>query len=73
MNSSGLVDATVNFTETTSNKNVAAARTYTSESSNPRKFLLNPGSYRVEIMALGKYGGKKKPLTSIKQNETIEK
>ncbi len=74
VNSSGLVDATVNFIETTSNKNVAAARTYTSESSNPRKFLLNPGSYRVEIMALGKYGGKKESINiDVKQNETIEK
>jgi Ca-activated chloride channel family protein len=53
---------------------VAAARTYTSESSNPRKFLLNPGLYRVEIMALGKYGGKKESINiDVKQNETIEK
>ena len=74
VNSSGLVDATVNFIETTSNKNVAAARTYTSESSNPRKFMLNPGSYRVEINALGKYGGKKETVNiEVKQNETIEK
>ncbi len=74
VNSSGLVDALVNFVETTSNNNVAAARTYTSESSNPRKFILNPGTYRVEIMATGKYGGKKETITiNLKENETVEK
>ncbi len=74
INASGLVDATVNFFEKTTNKNVAAARTYTSESSNPRKFILNPGTYRVEIKALGKYGGKKESITiDVKENETVEK
>ena len=74
VNSSGLVDALVNFVETTSNNNVAAARTYTSESTNPRKFILNPGTYRVEIMATGKYGGKKENITiNLKENETVEK
>jgi Ca-activated chloride channel family protein len=74
INSSGLVDATVNFFETTSNKNVAAARTYTSESSNPKKFLLNPGSYQVKVMLLGKGGGKTETFNiEVKQNETIEK
>jgi Ca-activated chloride channel family protein len=69
-----LVDALVNFVETTSNNNVAAARTYTSESTNPRKFILNPGTYRVEIMATGKYGGKKENITiNLKENETVEK
>lgn len=74
VNSSGLVDALVNFVETTSNNNVAAARTYTSESTNPRKFILNPGTYRVEIMATGKYGGKKETISiNLKENETVEK
>ncbi len=74
VNSSGLVDATVNFLETTTNKNVAAARTYVSESSNPREFLLNPGSYVVKVTSRGKSGGKTETFNlQVKENETVEK
>ncbi|MEM9545455.1 MAG: VWA domain-containing protein [Bacteroidota bacterium] len=52
-----LVDATVNVTDLNTNKNVAASRTYTSESSNPRKFILLPGNYKVVIKPLGKHKG----------------
>jgi len=69
-----LIDATVNFYEKTTRKNVAAARTYTSESSNPKKFLLNPGEYEVKIVTLGAHKGHTETFTiTVKQGETVEK
>jgi Ca-activated chloride channel family protein len=74
VNSSGLVDASVNFLETTTNKNVAVSRTYTSESTNPRKFILNPGIYQVKVLSLGKSGGKTEIFNlEVKENETVKK
>jgi Ca-activated chloride channel family protein len=55
--SSGLVDAVVNIREVGSGTHVAGGRTYTSDSSNPKKFLLNTGEYEVEIKALKEYAG----------------
>lgn len=69
-----LIDATVNFYEKTSNKNVAAARTYTSASSNPKKFILNPGTYKVIIKTLGKHKGKSESFfITVKTGQTEEK
>ena len=68
-----LVDATVNILESTSGKNVASGRTYTSVANNPRKFVLNPGTYNVKIVTLGKHKGNSKTLTmTIKKGETEE-
>ena len=52
-----LIDATVKFTEVNSGKNVDNGRTYTSASSNPKSFILNPGNYSVKITSLGKHKG----------------
>ncbi|GJM29294.1 MAG: hypothetical protein DHS20C17_19290 [Cyclobacteriaceae bacterium] len=69
-----LVDATVNFHEVNSGKNVAASRTYTSPNNNPREFLLNPGNYRVTIVTLGVHKGKKEILElTVSPGETIER
>mgnify|MGYP002401362465 CR=1 FL=1 len=54
----GLVDALVKITDVRTKKQVAAGRTYTSEGSNPKKFILNPGTYTVAITGLGKHAGK---------------
>ena len=51
------IDATINIYEKASGKNVAKGRSYTSESSNPKTFLLNPGSYEVRIKTLGAHSG----------------
>ena len=68
-----LVDATVNILESTSGKNVASGRTYTSAANNPRKFVLNPGTYNVKVVTLGKHKGNSKTLTmTIKKGETEE-
>ena len=71
---SELVDALVKVMEITSKKNVANARTYTSASSNPKKFILNPGTYQVSATGLGVHKGLNDSFTLIvKANETVEK
>ena len=67
-----LIDAGVNFLDLNSGKRVTGARTYTSDKSNPRAFLLNPGTYKVEIKSLGAHVGKNKTITvEVKQAETV--
>jgi Ca-activated chloride channel family protein len=69
-----LFDALVNIVEVNSKNSVASARTYTSVSINPRKFILSPGTYEVSLTALGNYKDKKETFTIIvKEGETIEK
>ena len=69
-----LIDATVNVHDKTSGKNVAGNRTYTSKSSNPKEFLLNPGTYEVRVITLGAHKGQKSTFTiTVKQGETVEK
>ena len=67
-----LIDAGVNFLDMNSGKRVTGARTYTSEKNNPREFLLNPGTYKVEVKSLGAHVGKNKTFTiEVKQGETV--
>jgi Ca-activated chloride channel family protein len=73
-----LVDAMVRIVETTTNSPVSAARTYTSESSNPRRFVLSPGSYEVTITGLGEQAGDEQVIsitvgagTTVEQNITF--
>jgi Ca-activated chloride channel family protein len=69
-----LIDAVVNFRDTTTGKNVAGNRTYTSQSSNPTKFVLNPGVYEVTIATLGTHKGKTdKFLFTVEAGKTVEK
>ena len=74
-NSSGsLVDAVVNIYEVESKKNVANGRTYTKSTNNPKKFLLNPGTYEVKLITLGEHKGKKETITiTVEEGKTIEK
>ncbi len=69
-----LIDATVNFTEINSKTWVAGSRTYTSTNNNPREFLLNPGTYSVEVVTLGAHKGNSETFTiEVKQGETVTK
>ena len=52
-----LVDATVRIYDKRSGKSVGAGRTYTSASSNPREFILYPGTFNVNIITLGAHKG----------------
>jgi Ca-activated chloride channel family protein len=70
----GMVDAIVKITDTKSKKNVASGRTYTAESSNPKKFVLNPGVYEISVSGLGKDAGKNSSFSiTVKEGQTIEK
>lgn len=72
--SNGLVDATVQIVETNSKTNVGGARTYTSDSSNPRQFILNPGTYEVTLNALGAHPGNTKTFSIVvEEGKTTEK
>jgi Ca-activated chloride channel homolog len=69
-----LIDATVNFKRIESGKNVSGGRTYTSDNSNPKKFILNVGTYSVIIKTLGKHKGHSETFNiTVKAGETIEK
>lgn len=71
---SGYVDASVKITEIKSKKIVAYGRTYMAASSNPKKFLLNPGTYEVSLTGLGANKGKNdKYIITVKAGETVEK
>lgn len=71
---SGLVDAVVQIKELHSGENVAQSRTYVNESSNPKSFILNPGTYEVQLKALGDHKGKQQSFTmTVKEGETVEK
>ena len=68
-----LVDAVISIRDPETNTQLAGGRTYKSDSSNPKAFTLNPGTYNVTINPLGEHAGPKqtKQLT-VKQNETVE-
>jgi Ca-activated chloride channel family protein len=70
-----LVDAVITINEKKTGKNVAGGRSYTSESSNPKEFMLNPGIYEVIIKAVKKeMAGKSETYTiEVKAEETVTK
>jgi len=70
-----LIDATINLKEKKSGTWVAGGRSYTSASSNPREYILNPGVYEVVVKAVNKeFAGKDQIYTiEVKQGETVEK
>jgi hypothetical protein len=72
-NASGLVDATIYIKDLETGANVAQGRTYTSASSNPKVFQMNPGRYEISLKALGKNAGQTARLTVVvKAGESME-
>jgi Ca-activated chloride channel family protein len=72
--SGDLIDATVNFHDAATGNNITGGRTYTSESSNPKEFVLNPGMYEVKVMTLGVHKGNKNSFTiTVEEGKTVEK
>ncbi len=51
-----LVDTTVSIVDAKTDKIITGGRSYTSPSSNPREFILNPGNYKVKLR--GRKNGK---------------
>jgi Ca-activated chloride channel homolog len=69
----GLVDAGVNIKNNKTKQSMANGRTYTSASSNPKKFILTPGTYEVTITAFKEFNGKKQTFTMVvKEGATTE-
>ncbi|AOW19913.1 vWA domain-containing protein [Urechidicola croceus] len=70
-----LLDALISILDKSYGKNITGGRSYTSPSSNPKEFILNPGIYEVNIKpVLKKYNGRFKTFTiEVKQGETTEK
>lgn len=67
-----LVDATVNFHDPASGRNVAGSRTYTRAGTNPRKFVLMPGTYTIRYATLGAHKGHKGELEiTVSPGETV--
>ena len=70
----GLVDAVVRIVDVSANKAIANVRTYTKETNNPKKFMLNPGKYEITLTTLGVHKGKKESfMITVNENETITK
>ena len=70
----GLVDAMVKIKDVKSKEIVSTRRTYKDAGSNPRKFILSPGTYEVSVEGLGDHGGKVQKVTiDVKAGESIEK
>ncbi len=69
-----LVDATLNVINLETGKSAGGARTYTSESSNPKTFILEPGRYRIDVRAVRPKGLPPKQLeVTIEAEATVEK
>jgi len=70
---STLVDAVISISDPATNTRIAGGRTYTSDSSNPKEFTLNPGTYNVTINPLGEHAGPKQTKQLVvKQGEATE-
>lgn len=53
-----LVDARVVFKDAKTGENIAGGRTYTAASSNPKSFILSPGTYEVSVITVRNPKGK---------------
>lgn len=69
-----LVDATINIKDKSTGKSVAGGRSYTSASSNPKEYMLNPGTYEVVVKAVKKEMAGKAEIfiIEVKHGETVE-
>lgn len=73
-NNQGYVDATIGIYDVKSGKNIGGGRTYQSASSNPKKFTVEPGTYRIELNGVKPAGLGKKTITlEVKENQATEK
>lgn len=66
-----LVDATIDVVDVATGKSVAGGRTYASEKSNPKSFLLEPGEYDVTVKELR--GERRTIRVRVERGETLER
>ncbi len=62
MQSGAFVDAAVQIYAKGNNQNIAGGRTYMSEKTNPKTFVLEPGKYRVDLQPVKPKGLNKKSV-----------
>jgi len=69
------VDAVVRIKNSETDEQITQGRTYTSSNSNPKTFELTPGTYNVEVSALGIVGKPTQTFDAIEivSSETVEK
>ena len=71
---SGLVDATIYITDSTTGGPVAGGRTYTDPNNNPKEYVLSPGNYKVVVKAVKlKDTSPEEFEVEVKQGETVER
>lgn len=69
-----LVDATLNIVSIKMGKSVQAGRTYKTPADNPKKFILEPGQYRVDVKPVRQEGLAQKSVTvEIMAKGSVEK
>ena len=69
-----LIDAVVSVKDIVTGENVGQGRTYESSSSNPKKFILSPGTYEVTIKPIDKkYGSEQKVSAEVTAGTVTEK
>ena len=66
-----LVDATLHVKSLATGKAVGQGRTYTSPTSNPKTFLVEPGEYEVQVKEIR--GESRKITVSVAKGETVER
>ncbi len=70
----GYVDCTINIINTKTGKSVGTGRTYMDPKNNPRKFILEPGQYKVDLKPVKPAGlGAKSVTVEITAKGTVEK
>ncbi|MGE3466825.1 MAG: VWA domain-containing protein, partial [Pyrinomonadaceae bacterium] len=65
---STLIDSSVTVLDAATGKSIAAGRTYVGPSSNPKQFIIKPGTYRVKVQPLNPKG-----LAAREVTMTVEK
>ena len=69
-----LCDAGVNIVSVSPRKAIDGARTYANENSNPKSFLLNPGTYEVDVRGVRLEGNPREKFTiTLKKGEVVER
>ncbi len=68
---SELVDATLNVIDVETGESIGQGRTYTSDQSNPKTFILPPGEYRVDIGEIR--GVRSEVVVSVQRGEEVVK
>ena len=69
-----LIDSVTKIIDVQTGKVVGGGRTYTSANSNPGKYVIKPGAYKIRVQAVRPRGIPPKEITvTVKKGETVER